>query len=176
MSNPILTPTEYASLQTILQWAWTTNYQEPELCLKDTNYFNSDKHDCLMAGESGFNLQDDFEMIIDNPDDYHNILTMIGNLQYKLNAIPFSLEADLGNSWETLAPLVNNSESDRLWEESEDKDISIQSAEGYVMESVKKKDRIAFLQEHFDVDENGMIDMGDGTMLDGINSDLPDML
>ena len=74
-----------------------------------------------------------------------------------------------GTSWETLAPLVDYDTYESI---DDDKD-TMQSHEGYVVEDIQMKDRTARLKEHFDnVDENGMVDLGDGTLLDGYNSDI----
>jgi len=171
MTYPILTPTEYAALESILDWAWNSLHQEPELCLKDVNYTNSDEYDCVMAGECGLGLKELFEDVIDDPNQ-DNIMDMISNLQYKLNAAACCDESFLGNSWETLAPLVSIDDTRRLWEDATSNGITIQASEGYVVENIAHKNRIARLQEHYAVDENGMINIGGGMMLDAVNSDL----
>jgi hypothetical protein len=97
---------------------------------------------------------------------------MIETLMYKLNCNP-CLANGLGNSWETLAPLVDNTERDRLEETSDDPDITTQTLEGYVIESIGLKNKVARLQEHYEnVNEVGYVQVGENLWIDGGNSDL----
>ena len=188
--NPILTPTEYNSLCNVLEWVWTSLHQEPELCLKDIDYSSTSRVasetrsesglsveyeptdvDPIKTGECGLGLAEAFEYTLDKPDQ-RNVMTMIETLMYKLNCNP-CLANGLGNSWETLAPLVNNTERDRLEETSDDPDITTQTLEGYVIESIGLKNKVARLQEHFDdVGENGLIQLDNNLWIDGGNSDI----
>ena len=189
MTKPILNATEYDFLGRLLQWAMTSVHQEPELCLKEINYSSASRlvsrteikadpekglgagiHteyeptgiDPIKTGESGLGLADDMEYVLDEPN-ADNIYTMIENIMYKLN-----LDGQ-GNSWETLAPLVDYEKYSSIDEDSD----TMQSYEGYVVESIQQKNRSARLKEHYDnVSEDGMIDLGDGTVLDGYNSDI----
>lgn len=190
MTKPILSPTEYDSLCNILEWAWTSVHQEPELCLKDVNYSSSSKVvsetksetglsveyestgiDPIKTGECGLGLAEAFEYTLDEPNQ-RNIMTMIETLMYKLNANPI-LANGLGNSWETLSPLVDNTERDRLEDNSDDPDVTTQTLEGYVIESIGLKNKVARLQEHYDnVNEIGYIQVDDNLWIDGGNSDL----
>ena len=188
--NPILTPTEYDALCNVLEWVWTSLHQEPELCLKDIDYSSTSRVasetrsesglsveyeptgvDPIKTGECGLGLAEAFEYTLDKPDQ-RNVMTMIETLMYKLNCNP-CLANGLGNSWETLAPLVNNTERDRLEETSDDPDITTQTLEGYVIESIGLKNKVARLQEHFDdVGENGLIQLDNNLWIDGGNSDI----
>ena len=188
--NPILTPTEYNSLCNVLEWVWTSLHQEPELCLKDIDYSSTSRVasetrsesglsveyeptgvDPIKTGECGLGLAEAFEYTLDKPDQ-RNVMTMIETLMYKLNCNP-CLANGLGNSWETLAPLVDNTERDRLEETSDDPDITTQTLEGYVIESIGLKNKVARLQEHFDdVGENGLIQLDNNLWIDGGNSDI----
>lgn len=191
MTKPILTPTEYDALCNVLEWAWTSLHQEPELCLKDIDYSSSSRVvsetrdedgalsmefeptgiDPIKTGECGLGLGEAFEYTLDEPNQ-RNIMTMIETLMYKLNCNP-CLSNGLGNSWETLAPLVNNEERDRLEETSNDPDVTTQTLEGYVIESIGLKNKVARLQEHYDnVNEIGYIQVDDNLWIDGGNSDL----
>ena len=191
MTKPILTPTEYDALCNVLEWAWNSLHQEPELCLKDIDYSSASRvvsetrHedgglsmefeptgiDPIKTGESGLGLGEAFEYTLDEPNQ-RNIMTMIETLMYKLNCNP-CLANGLGNSWETLAPLVNNEERDRLEETSDDPDVTTQTLEGYVIESIGLKNKVARLQEHYDnVNEIGYIQVDDNLWIDGGNSDL----
>jgi hypothetical protein len=144
MTNPILTPTEYDSLCSILEWAWNCVHSEPELCLKDVDYSSTSKvvsetrsetgiHveyeptgiDPIKTGECGLGLAEVFEYTLDEPN-AENIHTMITNLMYKLNCNP-CLANGLGNSWETLAPLVDNQERKLLEDKSDDPDVTTQT-------------------------------------------------
>jgi len=191
MTKPILTPTEYDALCNVLEWAWTSLHQEPELCLKDVDYSSASRVvsetrdedgalsmefeptgiDPIKTGECGLGLGEAFEYTLDEPNQ-HNIMTMIETLMYKLNCNP-CLSNGFGNSWETLAPLVNNEERDRLEETSDDPDVTTQTLEGYVIESIGLKNKVARLQEHYDnVNEIGYIQVDDNLWIDGGNSDL----
>ena len=190
MTNPILTPTEYDALCNILEWAWTSLHAEPELCLKDIDYSSASREverietknrlrteyeptgiDPIKTGECGLGLADDFVYTLDNPDQ-ENIMTMISTLIYKLNANPI-LGNGLGNSWETLAPLVDNRERCRLDDLTEDSDATTQTLEGYVVENIGAKNKLSRLQEHFDnVSEMGYIQVGEDLWIDGANSDI----
>tara|TARA_Y100001963_G_C6604980_1_gene364329 strand:- start:137 stop:721 length:585 start_codon:yes stop_codon:yes gene_type:complete len=189
MTKPILNATEYDFLGRLLQWAMTSVYQEPELCLKEINYSSASRivsrtetkgdpdkglgaglHteyeptgiDPIKTGECGLGLADDMEYVLDEPN-ADNIYTMIENIMYKLN-----LDGQ-GNSWETLAPLVDYEKYSSIDEDS----ATMQSYEGYVVENIQQKNRSARLKEHYDnVSEDGMIDLGNGTFLDGSNSDI----
>lgn len=174
MSNPILTPTEYDALCNILEWAWTSVHQEPELCLKDINYYHPDKpddYDPVMGGECGLGMMDEFEYTLDNPDQL-NIMTMIETLMYKLNCSP-CLANGLGNTWETLSPIIDNEERDRLSNLDSTGRSTMQTLEGYVVEDIGAKNKVAQLQEYFEsVGEDGTIQVGENTWIDGMNSDL----
>ena len=198
MTKPILTPTEYDALCNLLEWCWETLHSEPELCLKDIDYSSASKVvkrerieaepdkglgrglytereptgiDPIKTGECGLGMSEAFENTLDEPN-YKNIHTMITNLMYKLNCNP-CLANGLGNSWETLAPLVDNNERDRLEETSDDPDITTQTLEGYVIESIGLKNKVARLQEHYEnVNEIGYIQVDDNLWIDGGNSDL----
>jgi hypothetical protein len=112
-----------------------------------------------------------FECTLNEPN-AENIHTMITNLMYKLNASP-CLAGGLGNSWETLAPLVDNAECDRLNDLDDHPDTTMQTLEGYVVEDISLKNKVSRLQEHFgDVDENGLIQLDDNLWIDGVNSDI----
>jgi hypothetical protein len=188
--NPILTPTEYDALCNVLEWVWTSLHQEPELCLKDVNYSSASKVvsetrsetglsveyeptgiDPIKTGECGLGLAEAFEYTLNEPNQL-NVMTMIETLMYKLNCNP-CLANGLGNTWETLAPLVDNTERDRLEETSDDPDITTQTLEGYLIESIGLKNKVARLQEHFeDVGENGLIELDNNLWIDGGNSDI----
>lgn len=191
MTKPILTPTEYDALCNILEWAWEVVRSEPELCLKDVDYSSASKlvsetrHedgglsreyeptgvDPIKTGECGLGLAEAFEYTLDEPN-AENIHTMITNLMYKLNCNP-CLANGLGNTWETLSPLVDNTERDRLEDNSDDPDATTQTLEGYVVESVGLKNKVARLQEHYDnVNEIGYIQVDDNLWIDGGNSDI----
>lgn len=198
MTKPILTTTEYDALCNVLEWAWTSLHQEPELCLKDIDYSSASKvvkqerteaepdkglgpglHteyeptgvDPIKTGECGLGLAEAFEYTLNEPNQ-RNVMTMIETLMYKLNCNP-CLANGLGNSWETLAPLVDNTERDRLEETSDDPDITTQTLEGYVIESIGLKNKVARLQEHYEnVNEIGYIQVGENLLIDGGNSDL----
>ena len=198
MSNPILTPTEYDALCNILEWAWTSVHQEPELCLKDINYSSASRvvkreetpaepekglgpgiHteyeptgiDPIKTGECGLGLAEAFEYTLDNPDQ-RNVMTMIETLMYKLNCNP-CLANGLGNTWETLSPLVDSEERDRLDDLDSDPNTTMQTLEGYVVENIGAKNKVAQLQEYFEgVGENGRIQIGENTWIDGMNSDI----
>lgn len=191
MTKPILTPTEYDALSNILEWAWISLHQEPELCLKDIDYSSSSRIvseardengtlsrefeptgiDPIKTGECGLGLAQAFEYTLDEPNKL-NIMTMIETLMYKLNCNPIFSDG-LGNSWETLAPLVDNKERDRLEETSDDPDVTTQTLEGYVIENIGLKNKVSRLQEHFDgVDENGLIQINDNFWIVGGSSDI----
>ena len=174
MTNPILTPTVYSALCNLLEWSWTSLLQEPELLLKDINYYHPDKpddYDPVMGGECGLGMSEAFEYTLDQPD-RDNIMLMIKTLMYKLNANTI-LADGLGNSWETLAPLVDNDECSRLDDLDDDPDVTYQTLENYVLEDTAKKNKVARLQEHFDnVNESGFIQIGDNMWIDGANSDI----
>ena len=188
--TPILTPTEYDSLCNILEWAWNCVYQEPELCLKDIDYSSASRVvsetrdengisveyeptglDPIKTGECGLGLAEAFEYTLDEPN-AENIHMMITNLMYKLNCNHI-LANGHGNSWETLAPLVDNEERDRLEEKSNDPDVTTQTLEGYNLEDIGLKNKVSRAQEHFEnVSENGMVEISDGFFFDAVNSDL----
>lgn len=190
MTKPILTATEYDALCNVLEWAWTSVHQEPELCLKDVNYSSASKVvsetrsetglsaeyeptgiDPIKTGECGLGLAEAFEYTLNDPDQ-RNVMTMIETLMYKLNCNP-CLANGLGNTWETLAPLVDNNERDRLEETSDDPDVTTQTLEGYVVESIGLKNKVSRLQEHYDnVNEIGYIQVDDNLWIDGGNSDI----
>ncbi len=190
MTQPILTPTEYDALCNVLEWAWTCVHQEPELCLKDIDYSSASKVvsetrdetglsveyeptgvDPIKTGECGLGLAEAFEYTLNEPNQ-RNVMTMIETLMYKLNCNPI-LANGLGNSWETLAPLVDNNERDRLEDKSDDPDVTTQTLEGYVLESIGLKNNVARLQEHYDdVNEIGFIQVDDNLWIDGGNSDI----
>jgi len=190
MTKPILTPTEYDSLCNILEWAWNCVHQEPELCLKDIDYSSASRVvsetrdetglsveyeptgiDPIKTGECGLGLAEAFEYTLDEPN-AENIHMMITNLMYKLNCNHI-LANGHGNSWETLAPLVDNEERNRLEEKSNDPDVTTQTLEEYVVEYVGLKDKVARLQEHYDnVNEIGFIQVDDNLWIDGGNSDI----
>ena len=198
MTKPILTPTEYDALCNVLEWAWTSVHHEPELCLKDINYSSASRVvkreetpaelenglgpglyteyeptgiDPIKTGECGLGLAEAFEYTLDEPN-AENIHTMITNLMYKLNCNP-CLANGLGNSWETLAPLVDNQEREILEDKSDDPDITTQTLEGYVVEDISLKDKVSRLQEHYDnVNEIGFIQVDDNLWIDGGNSDI----
>ena len=198
MMKPILTPTEYDALCNILEWAWTSLHQEPELCLKDINYSSASKVvkqerteaepdnglgpslyteyeptgvDPIKTGECGLGLAEAFEYTLEEPN-ADNIHTMITTLMYKLNCNP-CLANGLGNTWETLSPLVDNNERDRLENIGDDPDVTTQTLEGYVVEDISLKNKVSRLQEHFDdVGENGLIQLDDNLWIDGRNSDI----
>lgn len=191
MTKPILTPTEYDALCNVLEWAWTSLHQEPELCLKDINYSSASRVvsetrdedgglsieyeptgvDPIKTGECGLGLAEAFEYTLNEPNQ-RNIMDMITNLMYKLNCNT-CLANGLGNSWETLAPLVDNNERDRLEELSDDPDATTQTLEGYILENISLKDKVSRLQEHFDnVNEIGYIQVDDNFWIDGGNSDI----
>jgi hypothetical protein len=190
MTKPILTPTEYDALCNILEWAWEVVRCEPELCLKDVNYSSASKVvsetrsetglsveyeptgvDQIHTGECGLGLAEAFEYTLDEPN-AENIHTMITNLMYKLNCNPI-LANGLGNSWETLSPLVDNKERDRLEDSNDDQDATTQTLEGYVIEHISLKNKVARLQEHYDnVNEIGYIQVDDNLWIDGGNSDI----
>ena len=101
-----------------------------------------------------------------------NIHTMITTLMYKLNCNP-CLANGLGNTWENLAPLVDNNERDRLENIGDDPDVTTQTLEGYVVEDISLKNKVSRLQEYFDdVGENGLIQLDDNLWIDGRNSDI----
>ena len=190
MTKPILTPTEYDALCNILEWAWEVVRSEPELCLKDVDYSSASKVvsetrsetglsveyeptgiDPIKTGECGLGLAEAFEYTLDEPDQ-RNVMTMIETLMYKLNCNP-CLANGLGNTWETLSPLVDNTERDRLEDNSDDPDATTQTLEGYVVESVRLKNKVARLQEYYDnVNEIGYIQVDDNLWIDGGNSDI----
>lgn len=198
MTKPILSPTEYAALCNVLEWTWTSLHSEPELCLKDIDYSSASKVvrkerteaepdkglgpglsveyeptgiDPIKTGECGLGLAEAFEYTLDKPDQ-RNVMTMIETLMYKLNCNP-CLANGFGNTWETLAPLVDNKERARLEETSDDPDVTTQALEGYVIESIGLKNKVARLQEHYDnVNEIGYIQVDDNLWIDGGNSDL----
>jgi len=190
MTKPILTATEYDALCNVLEWAWTSVHQEPELCLKDVNYSSASRVvsetrsetglsveyeptgiDPIKTGECGLGLAEAFEYTLNDPDQ-RNVMTMIETLMYKLNCNP-CLANGLGNTWETLAPLVDNNERDRLEETSDDPDVTTQTLEGYVVESIGLKNKVSRLQEHYDnVNEIGYIQVDDNLWIDGGNSDI----
>jgi hypothetical protein len=177
MTKTILTPTEYSALCNILEWAWTCVHQEPELCLKECNYSSSIYDDDgiqivdpIKTGECGLGLAEAFEYTLDEPN-ATNIHTMIANLMYKLNANPI-LANGLGNSWETLAPLVDNKEYDRL-DALDDDDKTMQTLEGYVVEDIGMKNKVARAQEYFNnVSEDGMVQVNENMWMDTSNSDI----
>jgi len=190
MTKPILTPTEYDALCNVLEWAWTAVHSEPELCLKDVDYSSASAVvsktrsetgfsveyeptgiDPIKTGECGLGLAEAFEYTLNDPDQ-RNVMTMIETLMYKLNCNP-CLANGLGNTWETLAPLVDNNERDRLENTSDDPDATTQTLEGYVVESIGLKNKTARLQEHYDnVNEAGWIQISDDFWIDGGNSDI----
>lgn len=198
MTKPILTPTEYDALCNVLEWAWTSVHQEPELCLKDVDYSSASKVvkrektlaepekglgagiyteyestgiDPIKTGECGLGLAEAFEYTLNEPDQ-RNIMTMIETLMYKLNCNA-CLANGLGNTWDTLAPLVDNNERDRLEETSDDPDVTTQTLEGYIVESIGLKNKVARLQEYYDdVNEIGYIQVDDNLWIDGGNSDI----
>ena len=58
------------------------------------------------------------------------------------------------------------------WEKNID---SFQKMEGYVIEDIESKNKISRIEEHFpyyNIDKNGMIELGNDVWLDGRNSDL----
>ena len=190
MTKPILDATEYDFLGRLLHWARTAIHQEPELLMKDINYSSMSRVvsetkteadpekglgegisreyeptgiDPIKTGECGLGLAEEMDCVLDELN-ANNIYTMLSNLIYKLN-----FDMNPGTSWETLAPLVDYDKYESI---DDDKD-TMQSHEGYIVEDIQMKDRTARLKEHFDnVDENGMVDLGDGTLLDGYNSDI----
>ena len=190
MTKPILTPTEYDALCNVLEWAWSALHSEPELCLKDVNYSDASRVvsetrsetglsieyeptgiDPIKTGECGLGLAEAFEYTLDKPDQL-NVMTIIETLMYKLNCNP-CLANGLGNTWETLTPLVDNNERARLEETSDDPDVTTQALEGYVIESIGLKNKVACLQEHYDnVNEIGYIQVDDNLWIDGGNSNL----
>jgi len=191
MVKPILTPTEYYALCDILEWCWTSVLQEPELCLKDINYSSKTKivkherteagiHteyeptgvDPIKTGECGLGLAEAFENTLEEPN-AENIHTMITNLIYKLNCNS-TLSNGFGNSWETLAPLVDREECNRLNDIGDiTRDTTIQTLEEYIIEDIGQKNKLAKLQEYFGgVDSDGMIQVGENLWIDGNNSDI----
>ena len=190
MTKPILNATEYDFLGRLLHWSLTSIHQEPELLLKEINYSSLSRvvsetkteadpekglgegiHveyeptgiDPIKTGECGLGLADEMDCVLDEPN-ADNIYTMLSNLIYKLN-----FDESPGNSRETLAPLVDH----EIYDSIDDDTDTMQSHEGYIVENIQRKDRTARLEEHFDnVSEDGMIDLGDGTFLDGYNSDI----
>jgi hypothetical protein len=190
MTKPILTPTEYDALCNVLEWAWNAVHSEPELCLKDVDYSSASAVvsetrsetglsveyeptgiDPIKTGECGLGLAEAFEYTLDEPN-AENIHTMITNLMYKLNCNP-CLANGLGNSWETLAPLVDNQEREILEDKSDDPDATTQTLESYVVEDISLKNKVARLQEHYNnVNEIGFIQVDDNLWIDGGNSDI----
>ena len=190
MTKPILNATEYDFLGRLLHWSLTSIHQEPELLLKEINYSSLSRvvsetkteadpekglgegiHveyeptgiDPIKTGECGLGLADEMDCVLDEPN-ADNIYTMLSNLIYKLN-----FDESPGNSRETLAPLVDH----EIYDSIDDDTDTMQSHEGYIVENIQRKDRTARLEEHFNnVSEDGMIDLGDGTFLDGYNSDI----
>ena len=199
MTKPILTPTEYDALCNLLEWCWETLHSEPELCLKDVDYSSASKVvkreiteaepdkglgpglyteyeptgvDPIKTGECGLGMSEAFENTLDEPN-ADNIHTMITTLMYKLNCNP-CLANGLGNSWETLAPLVDRAEFNRLNDLGDvTTDTTIQTLEGYIVEDISLKNKVSRLQEHFDdVDENGFIQLDDNLWIIGGSSDI----
>ena len=144
MTKPILTPTEYAFLGSILSWSWSAIGQEFELCSKEPDYSDGEHN------LGGLDLRTYVKGILDNPDNEHEILTMIHNLQYKLNHWDWGTESDMGNSWETLKPLVDyHGEYEPLEDKipEDDNETTIQTAEGYKIENIHDMDKRARLIE-----------------------------
>lgn len=170
----ILTPTEYSALCNILEWAWTAVHQEPELCLGDVHYYHPDKPDDynpVLDGKCGLGLAEELECSLEQPYNQRDVMDMLSTLMYKLNANPI-LANGLGNTWETLSPLVDKQEMDRLYDLNDPADDKpMQSLEQYKVEDLGKENQKARLQEYMNVDENGMVDIGDGIYLDAVNSD-----
>ena len=194
----ILSPTEYSALCNILEWAWSTLHNEPELCLKDVDYSSTTRKvkyerteedpekgvgpgihieyeptgiDPIKTGDCGLGLAEALEYTLENPKDQTQVMDMISTLMYKLNANTI-LACGQGNTWETLSPLVDKEELDRL-EDLDDSGLKpLQTLEKYKVEDVGAKNKIAALQEHMNVDQNGFVDIGDGIFLDAKNSDL----
>jgi hypothetical protein len=60
-----------------------------------------------------------------------------------------------------------------LEDKSDDPDVTTQTLEGYIVESVGLKNKVARLQEHYDdVNEIGYIQVDDNLWIDGGNSDI----
>jgi len=176
MTKPILSPTEYDALCNILEFCWELLRSEPELCEQSIDYSDNydddgNQIDVIRTGQSGLGFSEAFEYTLDNPN-AKNIMVMVSNLMYKLNCNP-CLGNGFGNTWETLAPLVDNNERHHLEELSDDPDVTTQTLEGYVIESIGLKNKVARLQEHYEnVNEIGYIQVDDNLWIDGGNSDL----
>jgi hypothetical protein len=170
MTKPILTATEYEFLCCLLDWCWTSVYQEPELCLKDINYMSSVRDeegnrivDPIKTGECGLGLAEKMKFTLDEPN-AENIHIMITNLIYKLNANDI-LSGGHGNTWETLAPIVDNEAYTELLKDG--KGITTQTLENYNIENIGKKNKISRIHEFIDD-----IEVKDNLYFDIGNSDL----
>jgi len=146
---------------------------EPEKRLRPGLYteYEPTGIDPIKTGECGLGLAEALEYTLDEPDK-RNVMAMIETLMYKLNCNP-CLANGLGNTWETLSPLVDNTERDRLEDNSDDPDATTQTLEGYVVESVGLKNKVARLQEHYDnVNEIGEIQVDENLWISGGSSDI----
>lgn len=151
MTRSILTVTEFSALCALLEWCWTSLNQEPDLCLNDINYA-TDSPDPISTRECGLGLSEAFEDTLDTPD-YENINIMITTLMYKLKVNP-TLANGEGNTWEDLKPLVDI-------DSCEFNGDTYQSSEGYVVEDIGLKNKIARLKEyHNNVNDAGMAEIG----------------
>ena len=149
MDKPILKPTEYYFLKGCIQLLQLL--------------FVSPSKDLMKAADFQFCSSLEDENITSS-----DISTMLCNLEYKLN---YSLDTN-GSTEEQIKHLVDFSNLPYGWEKNID---SFQKMEGYVIEKIKCKNKISQIKEHFpdlNVDENGIIELGNDTWLDGSNSDL----
>lgn len=152
MTKPILTVTEFSALCRLLEWCWTSLHQEPELCLADINYA-TESPDPISTGECGLGLSEAFENTLDTPD-HKNIHTVITTLMYKLNANS-TLANGKGNTWDDLKPLVD-------LDSCKFNGKTYQSSEGYVVEDIGRKNKVAKIKEHYNsVNDSGMVEVGD---------------
>ena len=176
MTKPILTPTEYYALCNILEFCWELLRNEPELCEQSIDY--SDNYDddgnqinVIRTGESGLGFSEAFEYTLDNPN-ANNIMVMVSNLMYKLNCNPI-LANGLGNSWETLSPLVDKKELDKIVCGDDDLSTTMQTIENYKLENIGLKNKISKAQEYYDnVNEIGMVQVSENLWMDVSNSDI----
>ena len=149
MEKPILTPTEYYFLKDCIRLL--------------QQLFVSPSKDFMEMAD--FEFCSSFE---DGNITSNSIFTMLCNLEYKLN---YSVDIN-GSTEEQIKHLVDFSNLPYGWEKNID---SFQKMEGYVIEDIEGKNKISRIQEHFpyyNIDKNGMIELGNDVWLDGRNSDL----
>lgn len=164
MTKPILTVTEYYALRSILSSVESLSYNEPELCEKEIDYSDGGS---IQNGKCGFGFTEELEDVIDSPN-AEKLFTVVSNLMYKLHMRPWNGTC---STEDQLNCLVQFDHMPEKWDENFDE--TIQQIESYELVDLEMKDKKARAQEFYDVNEDGLVDIGNGIYFDALNSDLP---